>query len=237
MFERDLFSVINAAGQVTWTTGLLQKEKNRIIDAVEGGHDVDVYLVLDPAGSIVRPGQEPSIVDAWDWANELGMGFEHTVYLGRVPQSEVPSTAEERNADGIIEVDSPAMRIVFDLTEPLKSWIDAGLLTSESTIAIGLVQRQAQIAENGQPKFDDPDLYIHSQMVFEVRNAFLTTSPGADPVMGPGVFSDFAMVNGYVDTGDWLGTVYAADYPWVYVFDMSKFVYFADEGGWTYLLK
>ncbi|MCD8481320.1 MAG: hypothetical protein LR015_00775 [Verrucomicrobia bacterium] len=237
MFERDLFNKINQAGQITWTTGLLQKEKNRIIDAIEGGHDVDVYLVLDPEGQFVPGGQTPSVQRSWDWANELGLGYEHTVLIGRIPQTEVPSTAEERNVDGVIEVDSPAMRIHFDLTEHLKNWISEGLLTEQSTIAIGLVQRQAQIADNGQPKFDDPNLYIHSMMVMEVRNAFITTAPGDEPIMGPGFFSDYEVVDGWVDTGNWLGWVYVEFYPWAYVLNVSNFFYFSEAEGWVYVIR
>lgn len=235
MNERDLLNAITEAGEITWTTGLLQKEKNRAIDPINGGHDVDVYLILDPAGTVVPSGQTPSINDAWDWANEFGMGYANSVYLGRVLQSEPSSTEEERNSEGIIEVDSPAMRIVFDLTQPLKTWINDGLLTADSTIAIGLVQRAAQISENGAPKFDDPNLYIHSQMVFEVKNAFIKTAAGSAPEMGPGVFAEYEMVDGYIDTGDWLGMVYAADYPWTYVFDLGKHVYFTGNDGWTYV--
>lgn len=235
MFERDLFNKINAAGEITWTTGILQKEKNREIDPVNGGHDVDFYLALDPQGTFVPSGQEPSIATAWDWANEFGMGPEHSVYLGRVLQNETSSTAEERNAEGIIEVNSPAMRIVFNLTDALKGWIDEGLLTEESTIAIGIVQRQAQISENGEPKFDDPNLYIHSQMLFEIKNAYISTSAGSGPQMGPGIFSDYPVANGFVDTADWLGYVYVTHYPWAYVVDLGKYVYFPEAEGWSFI--
>lgn len=237
MDERDLFNKINNAGTITWTTGLIQKEKNRTVDPVNGGHDVDVYLVLDPTGRIVPSGQEPSHLTAWDWANELGMGYEHTVYLGRIPQSEPMATDEEKTPELVIPLDSPAMRITFDLTDHLKDWISGGLLTEASTIAVGLVQRQAVITDGaGNPKFDDPNLYIHSQMVFEVGNAHLATSAGGME-KGPPPFDAYDLVDGYVDTGDWLGLVYVEQAPWAYVVDLASWVYVSDTSGWVYIPK
>jgi hypothetical protein len=237
MFQRDLFNKIDAADSITRTTGLVQKEKNRAIDAVNGGHDVDVYLVLDPAGGVVPSGSEPTHATAWDWANELGMGYENTVYLGRVLQSEPMATAEEKTAEDTIPVDSPAMRISFDLTPTLKDWIQQGLLTSESTIAVGLVQRQADIADDqGNPRVDDPNLYIHSQMVFEVSNAFLATSTGGSGTpKGPGVFADYDLTDGWVNTGEWLGLVEVSNYPWAYILDLAKYVWFPEASDWVFV--
>lgn len=236
--QRDLFSKIDAAGSITWTTGLRAKEKNRTIDPVGGGHDVDVYLALDPTGNIVPPNTEPNHTNAWDWANEFGSGFANTVYLGRVPQSATMATDEEKNAEGAIPVDSTAMNISFDLTTPIKEWIAQGLLTADSTIAIGLVQRQAQIVdEQGNPKFDDPNLYVHSQMVFEVANAFITTSAGTSTPKGPGIFGEYDLINGYVNTGDWLGWVEVTNYPYCWVTNLDKYVFVTDPAGWVFVAK
>lgn len=238
MFERDLFSKIDTAGQITWTTGLIQKEKNRAVDAENGGHDVDVYLVLDPDGTFVPSGSMPDYSNAWDWANEFGLGYENTVYLGRVPQSEPMATDEEKDAENQIPLDSPAMRITFDLTQTLKEWIQQGLITENSTIAIGLVQRQAEIVDDqGNPRFDDPNLYIHSQMVFEIGNAHLAVSAGGGAPKGPGIFSDLDLVDGYVDSGDWLGRVEVSNYPWCYVVSLGRYIYATEPAGWVFLPK
>lgn len=209
MYERDLYNAVNGASAITWTTGLIQKEKNRAVDPVDGGHDVDVYLVLDPAGPLIPSGQVPGHLTAWDWANEFGLGYANTVYLGRVLQSEPMATEEEKTAENQIAQDSPAMRITYDLTAHLKDWIQQGLLTVDSTIAIGLVQRQAVISDgSGNPKFDDPNLYIHSQMVFEVGTAYLATTVGG------------------TDTG-----------PWAWSADLNKWTYVPDNSGWVYIPK
>lgn len=236
MDERDLFNKINSAGQITWTTGLIQKEKNRTIEPESGGHDSDVYLILDPTGRVVPSGQEPSHLTAWDWANQFGWGYDHTVYLGRILQTEPMATEAEKTAENQIPVDSPAMRITFDVTDHLKNWIQEGLLTANSTIAVGLVQLQAVISDGeGNPKFDDPNLYIHSQMVFEVGNAYIQTSAGAPK--GPAPFDDYDLVQGYVDTGAWMGWVYVAQAPWVWVVDLNKWAYVNDKSGWVYIPK
>ena len=236
MDERGLFNAVSNAGSITWTTGLIQKEKNRSVDPVNGGHDVDVYLVLDPTGQIVPSGQEPGYLTAWDWANEFGWGYENTIYLGRIQQSEPMATEEEKTAENQIAVDSPAMRITFDLTDHLKGWIQQGLLTADSTIGVGLVQRQAVISDGaGNPKFDDPNLYIHSQMVFEVGNAYIATSAGA--AKGPPPFDDYDLVQGYVDTGSWMGWAYVEQAPWAWLVNLSKWTYVNDKSGWVYIPK
>lgn len=233
MDKRDLFSKINQAQSITYTTGIVQKEKERTVDPEIGGHDVDVYLVLDPDGTFYPIGSLPDVSNAWDWANDLGLGYEHTVYLGRVPQSHPMQTN-----DPLLEqlaVDDPAMNLTWDITDALKSWIDQGLLTASSTIAFGFVQRAAEIVdEAGNPRFDDPNLFIHSQMVFEAGNAFLTLSdePSGETWMGFDVDAE-----GYADTGDWLGFVYAGDAPYIYVYKLSKYAYIGDDSGWMYLYR
>jgi hypothetical protein len=147
------------------------------------------------------------------------------------------ATDEEKTVDGVIEVDSPAMRITFDLTAPLKDWTQQGLLTVDSTIAIGLVQRQADVVDDqGNPRFDDPNLYIHSQMVFEVNNAFLSTGAGGT-AKGPGVFAEYDLIDGYVNTGDWMGWVEVTYYPWCHVLGIDNWVYAGEPEGWFYVLK
>lgn len=234
MFERDLYNALVEAGKITWTTGLIQKEKNFAVEPEIGGHDVDWYLALDPNGWIVPQGTEPDFFNAWDWANELGFGWEHTVYVGRVLQSEPMATDEEKDIpNGLIPQDSPAMRITFDVTDAIKAWIDQGLLTENSTIAFGNVQREAVFSDGqGNPDFTDEKLYIHSQMVFEVGTAYLEVEATSK---GPGPFSPYDLVDGWVDSEDWLGWVFVEDYPWCYVLDLGKYVYVTDEGGWIYI--
>lgn len=238
MFERDLYNHLVNASKITWTTGLYQKEKNREVDNEIGGHDVDWYVALDPNGQIVPDGETPSFENAWDWPNQLGFGWENTEFVGRVLQSEPMATDEEKDLEAReIPVDSPAMRITFDITAAIKAWIDQGLLTDNSTIAIGNAQRAAVIAdEQGNPVYDDPNLFIHSQMVFEVANAYLTAETGTTS-KGPGVFAEYDLVDGYVDTGDWLGWVYVADYPWSYVLSLEKYIYMSEPAGWAYVPK
>lgn len=54
--------------------------------------------------------------------------------------------------------------------------------------------------------------------------------------MGPGVFSEYEMVDGYVDTGDWMGFVWVGAYPWAWNFNLAKWIY-AGSGGWFYIPK
>lgn len=243
MDDRNLLGSITAADRVTINTGIVQKERNREVDPVNGGHDVDVYLALHPDGQFVPPGEMPSVENAFDWANELGWGYEHTVYLGRVPQSHAPAPASALDGNNQIPVDSEWMDISFDITSALRGWANQGLLTENSTIAVGFVQRAAAIVDaQGNPRFDDPNLYIHSQMLFEIGNAFVATMMGVGPEMGPGAFSEYPLgEDGWLFAGDeasgtrWLGWVFVEHYPFVYVADLDSYVYMTEPAGWVFI--
>ena len=51
-----------------------------------------------------------------------------------------------------------------------------------------------------------------------------------------GDFSDYEIVDGFVDTGDWMGSVWIESYPWVWSADSAKWLY-AGTGGWFYFPK
>jgi hypothetical protein len=72
-------------------------------------------------------------------------------------------------------------------------------------------------------------------MVFEVKNAFIATTAGDVTPKGPPPFDAYDLVDGYVDTGSWLGWTYVENAPWAYVVDLSKWVYVNDTSGWIYL--
>lgn len=55
------------------------------------------------------------------------------------------------------------------------------------------------------------------------------------------VWRGYPIEDGYVDTGDWMGVLHVAASPWVYSFDMGKFVYIPENvdlnGFWMYSMK
>jgi hypothetical protein len=52
--------------------------------------------------------------------------------------------------------------------------------------------------------------------------------------MGPGPFAEWPLVNGFVDTGSWLGQVYTPLYPWVFVEQLDAFLY-SGGGQWFFV--
>jgi hypothetical protein len=78
---------------------------------------------------------------------------------------------------------------------------------------------------------DDLKIY-NSALTLEEIQAVQDISSG-----GYGPFDDYVIVDGYADTGDWLGVVYVGNYPWVYVFDLQMYTYATDPAGWVYLPK
>ncbi|MCD8483350.1 MAG: hypothetical protein LR015_12235 [Verrucomicrobia bacterium] len=64
--------------------------------------------------------------------------------------------------------------------------------------------------------------------------AIMDSGP-TDP-KGPGVFEDYDVENGWVDTGDWLGWVYVEHYPWVFNNSLQNWMYAAVDG-WFYVVR
>jgi hypothetical protein len=92
-------------------------------------------------------------------------------------------------------------------------------------------------------EFDDVELALYfseDALLDEVRfgESFADVTPTTGGGVGPqyGVFSSYAIVDGFADTGEWLGMVYVAHYPWVYVVDLGGYLY-AGGDNWFYAPK
>lgn len=64
---------------------------------------------------------------------------------------------------------------------------------------------------------------------------------GANPFAGPGPFADYDVMDGYIDTGDWMGVIEVSSYPWIYSFDLASWLYVGSENGtdgiWSYVAR
>ena len=83
------------------------------------------------------------------------------------------------------------------------------------------------------------------------RDAYITTSSidslgfrivSLQPLGGEAPsWAGYPVVNGYADTGDWLGVVEVTNAPWIYLFSLSAYIYIANEalgeagGGWIFI--
>ncbi|MDP0498502.1 MAG: hypothetical protein Q7P63_00225 [Verrucomicrobiota bacterium JB022] len=56
-------------------------------------------------------------------------------------------------------------------------------------------------------------------------------NPLGGTAMGPGIFGGFALEDGSVHTGQWMGPLWVEDYPWVYSYNLSKWLYVPDADG------
>ena len=72
------------------------------------------------------------------------------------------------------------------------------------------------------------------------ENLTLPPRPGGEVItMGPGIFSDYVVNDGWVDTGEWMGWVTVDTYPFFYVHDLDGWAYAgggdASAGAWVFV--
>jgi hypothetical protein len=80
-------------------------------------------------------------------------------------------------------------------------------------------------------QFDDVEMSLYFSedgLMDEIRfgESFADVTPivgGGGDDYGP--FNEYDIVDGYADTGDWMGMVYVLTYPWVWVVDLQAYVY------------
>ncbi|MCC5804802.1 MAG: hypothetical protein JJU00_00615 [Opitutales bacterium] len=88
-------------------------------------------------------------------------------------------------------------------------------------------------------EFDGSDM-DSGTITFRNIEAFIEGEANGEPdVFYAGMLVD---ANGNVDTGDFLGVLHVAHAPWVYVFDLARWVYMPDpgeefSGAWAFLMR
>ncbi|MCC5839359.1 MAG: hypothetical protein JJT96_04470 [Opitutales bacterium] len=97
--------------------------------------------------------------------------------------------------------------------------------------------------EDGWP-FQEDENHTYSVSIADVR---ITTTlsadpdPDPDPDPEPTHWGEFEIVDGWVNTGDWLGLLYVGFAPWVYSMDLHAFIFVpeepSEEGVWTYFVR
>jgi hypothetical protein len=75
--------------------------------------------------------------------------------------------------------------------------------------------------------------------VFVAHSGNMDGAQAANP--GPGIFSGYALNNGWVDTGDWMAMVFVDSYPSIYMHSLNAWA-FAGEGesslgAWIYMFR
>ncbi|MCD8481189.1 MAG: hypothetical protein LR015_00020 [Verrucomicrobia bacterium] len=90
--------------------------------------------------------------------------------------------------------------------------------------------------EDGWP-FQEDEGHTYSVSVADIQIAVASTGEGG----GDNSWAGFPIVDGWVDTGDWLGWLYVEYAPWIYSQILNNFLYIPEEpsahGVWAYALK
>lgn len=164
--------------------------------------------------------------DAWNTPGADGIGTDRgdLVLATTVPFNE--GTAGE--------VTAPGPQIKFNNTQDFIDLVNANIGGSVSVILILDGEGELLNASN-QPGRFLVGLGGHNDATVAQRPT-LTLEFGDAVVKGPGVFSDYDVVDGYVNTGDWMGWVYVEEYPYVYVSVLDKYIY-AGGDSWFYVAK
>lgn len=136
-------------------------------------------------------------------------------------------------------------------------WKSATILSSESDewqfIALPLSEFTLPDYLPGRGNEElDPDAVVNWEVELRASGPSTALSQGsilldglalysdAAPTVGPGVFSQFPLVEGrYVNAGDWGGWVLVERYPWVYFYDLGTYAYVSGQSGdnqlgWVY---
>jgi len=215
---------LEQATKITWTTGIVWKQTTNGDPSLDGGVDLAVYFVPD---LVVPEGSSP------DFSHYEFDKYPGAVKVADIPRNE-PFTNPEENW-GIELMDREHLTIEIDITDAVKAALDQGLIVSGNSIAMGMLQTEYNEFDPAQIPVGFQD--IQRMNIMAAEQSFFTLSfDDVGPDMGPGVFSDYELVDGYVNTGDWMGWVYVEDYPWALVVNLNKYVY-SGGNGWFFIRK
>jgi hypothetical protein len=164
--------------------------------------------------------------DAWNTPGADGIGTDRG--------DAVLATSVPFNKGVAGEVTAPGPQIKFNSTQAFIDLINANIGGSVSVILI--IDGEGTLLNEGG---------TYGRFLWGVGGAnddtvaqrpTLTLEFGDAVAKGPGVFSDYDLVDGWVDTGDWMGWVNVDNYPWSYVLDLGVYVY-AGGDAWFYVAK
>lgn len=69
------------------------------------------------------------------------------------------------------------------------------------------------------------------------KGTAITVEESAGPETGPGEFSEFELVDSWLDSGSFMGWVNVEYYPYVWVSHLDDYIYSAEGSGWYYISK
>jgi len=206
---------LEAATKITWTTGLAWSQTTNSEYSADGGADVDVYFI--PEYTIA----EGTLPDFSYYEFEDSTAFPGSTKVGFISKDKTILNPVENWGNQSLAREY--MDIEIDITDAVKSALDNNLIESGKSFAIGMLS----------PEFDDFDPaetpvgfadYGRMHIIGATMSYFTLSFDSVAVEMGPGVFSDYELVDNWVSTGAWLGNVYTEHYPWVYVEDLDAYI-------------
>ncbi|WP_238710200.1 family 16 glycosylhydrolase [Oceanipulchritudo coccoides] len=243
VFDHNHFIILNVAIGGTFGGGIARNitfPQRMLVDYVRVYQNDEIAL---PTVDI------PGVVQAEDYSNQSGARFETTTdsggglnagfladgdYLEYLLNSPVAGTysLEARVASGT----DVTGRLIFSTESDSVSSPDitnTGGWQAWSTLAVGEIDLPAGLVtlrmtvESPGPGIDAMNINWMDVQLVNISTDY-------------GMFNGFDWVNGWVDTGAFMGWVNLENYPWTYVEDLDSYIYAAPStspGGWIYLPK
>jgi len=119
-----------------------------------------------------------------------------------------------------LKQDYSAMQPIGDTLQPFELSITFPDLAADDSLQV--VQIGFEISTIYDPAAQAMD---SGTIYFENIEAYIVGESGGDTWAGYPVGAD-----GWADTGAWMGYVYVTNKPWIYVHNMSRYIYLPDEG-------
>lgn len=187
------------------------------------GVDVSVYFVPQ---LVVPEGSLPTTQNTWPF-----------IYPNAEKVAVIPRTTEPLRPANVNQTFEPpydpgtdVLDLLIDLTEPVKSAIAAGTLEEDTPWGIVFFpeEMEDQLETPNNPAWIDK----RQTVLLGGYEVLLLNDEAAGPDSWLGYTID---ADGWVDTGDWMGSLYVENEPWIYSGSLSKYLYIPNDSGWAFV--
>lgn len=226
----ELFGKLSSAGSIILQSDIYWLERNPDFP-VDPGLDISVWLV---PGMNIPEGSFPTFSNTWPWNHA------DAVKVASIPVSEMQplrASWSEEQLSPVTELSQMEFNLQIDMTAAIKDAIASGAMTDSTMWGVVF------FPEAMEDQLDVPNNPAWATLEGTViHNGFhqlvMSGEADEDPVLPTTWFGFEIEADGWVSTGDWMGDVYVANAPWIYVLALGRYTYIPNEDyEWVYILR